>query len=343
MTRKLSKNPMIRLLNQRVFFTFSIGELGRNRALAPRLGTLLAICGMFTAAVGFLSARVTEVPTTHAVDRLAEGSVRQLAAYAEKMSSLEEINSFQKQQLSVFARELGVLQARMERLDTIGERLFSSDVVSQYLTEDERTAPIGSSGDEDIELLSNTSVLAISSQLTSVERRSAEVERVLAAGLKLMERTDIDKSFRPHIWPVVHERVRVSSRYGWRHDPFGKRTSWHSGLDIAAAYNAPVVAAADGIVTFAGYRFGYGILVEIQHPGDTLTRYAHLNKASVVTGQRLKGGEMIGLMGSTGRSTGPHLHFEVITAGQKIDPLPLVQDGREHARMLALSQGRSHP
>lgn len=342
MTRKLSQNPMIRLLNQRVFFTFSVGELGRNRALAPRLGTLLALCGMVTAAIGFLSARATEVPTTHAVDRLAEGSVRQLATYAEEMSSLEEINGFQKQQLAVFARELGVLQARMERLDAIGERLFSSDVVGKYLDEDERTAPVGSSGDED-ELTSNVSVMAIASQLMSVERRSDEVERTLTAGLKLMENSDINKSFRPHYWPVVHENSRVSSRFGWRHDPFGKRTRWHDGLDIAAGFNAPIVATADGIVTFAGYRFGYGILVEVQHPGDVLTRYAHMNKTAVVSGQRVKAGEMVGLMGSTGRSTGPHLHFEVISSGQKIDPLPLVQDGREHARMLALSQGRSHP
>jgi murein DD-endopeptidase MepM/ murein hydrolase activator NlpD len=105
--------------------------------------------------------------------------------------------------------------------------------------------------------------------------------------------------------------------------PFGSRDGrLHAGLDIGAPKGTLATAAAGGIVSFAGTQSGYGNIVVIEHPGGTSTAYAHLSKISVVVGQLVTQGQEIGLVGSTGRSTGPHLHFEIRENGHAVDPLP---------------------
>lgn len=119
------------------------------------------------------------------------------------------------------------------------------------------------------------------------------------------------------IWPA---RGVLSSGYGWR---WGRQ---HRGIDIANDVGTPIVAAADGRIIFAGWsEGGYGFLVEIQHPDGTLTRYGHNSKIMVKRGQSVGQGDVIALMGNTGRSTGPHLHFEILPLGrQAVNPLPLL-------------------
>lgn len=114
---------------------------------------------------------------------------------------------------------------------------------------------------------------------------------------------------------------RLSSRFGIRHDPMNGRLRAHSGIDIPDVAGAPVRTAASGVVTFAGWRRGYGNLVEIDHGSGSATRYGHLGVITVMFGTSLPQGEVIGLIGSTGRSTGPHLHFEVRQDGMAVDPL----------------------
>lgn len=112
-------------------------------------------------------------------------------------------------------------------------------------------------------------------------------------------------------WPL---EGKISSPFGWREDGF------HHGLDIAAPSDTPIVAAADGTVLYNQYRGRYGLLVEIEH-GEWMTRYAHNSKVLVEPGQKVYRGEEISRVGSTGNSTGPHLHFEVIYRGQRLDPI----------------------
>lgn len=107
------------------------------------------------------------------------------------------------------------------------------------------------------------------------------------------------------------KRYRLSSRFGNRNDPFGGGSAFHSGLDIAAPSGTSVLAAGDGRVSFAGQRSGYGNVVEITHVGGTISRYAHLSAILVSVGTEVKFGDLVARVGSTGRSTGPHLHFEV--------------------------------
>jgi murein DD-endopeptidase MepM/ murein hydrolase activator NlpD len=135
----------------------------------------------------------------------------------------------------------------------------------------------------------------------------------------------------PSRMPV--EGVRLSSDYGMRNHPVlgGRRA--HSGVDLAGASGTPVYATADGLVSRAD-RFGsYGNYIAIEHGGDLQTRYAHLSGFEVAAGERVTKGQLIGYVGSTGRSTGPHLHYEVRVAGEAVDPRPYMQT------QMALTEG----
>lgn len=116
-----------------------------------------------------------------------------------------------------------------------------------------------------------------------------------------------------------------SSGYGYRRDPFTGAGAMHSGVDFKAAHGTAILAAADGKITYAGYQGGYGKTIEITHANGLITRYAHLSGYGASLGQRVARGSQIGQMGSTGRSTGPHLHFEVRLNGRAVNPLKFLE------------------
>ncbi|HTP86374.1 MAG TPA: M23 family metallopeptidase [Bryobacteraceae bacterium] len=124
---------------------------------------------------------------------------------------------------------------------------------------------------------------------------------------------------RPSLWPVMG---RIMSPYGGRQDPFSGEGSTHTGVDISAQFGTPVKAAADGIVIHADWMSGYGRMVVIDHGNGLQTRYAHLSRFEVVPGQDVRRGDVIALSGSSGRATGPHLHFEVRLMGTPVNPYP---------------------
>jgi murein DD-endopeptidase MepM/ murein hydrolase activator NlpD len=113
---------------------------------------------------------------------------------------------------------------------------------------------------------------------------------------------------------------RITSHMGWRKNPFGRGYEFHSGIDIEAPKGSKVLATADGVVVFAGWYGEYGKTVIIIHPSGYLTLYGHLSQIDVKEGQKVKAGDVVGRVGSTGRSTGPHLHYEVIKDNKPIDP-----------------------
>ncbi len=127
----------------------------------------------------------------------------------------------------------------------------------------------------------------------------------------------------PSIKPV---RGWFTSKFGYRISPFTGRPVMHNGLDVAASPGAPIYAPADGVVSFAGYDAGYGKLVSIDHGYGVITRYGHLSQISVEIGQKIKRRDLIAAVGSTGRSTGPHLHYEVRVNGVPVDPINYVLD-----------------
>jgi murein DD-endopeptidase MepM/ murein hydrolase activator NlpD len=124
---------------------------------------------------------------------------------------------------------------------------------------------------------------------------------------------------RPSLWPLLG---RIMSPYGGRQDPFSGEGATHTGVDISAQVGTPVKAAADGIVTHAEWAGAYGRMVIIDHGNGLQTRYAHLSRFDVVPGQEIRRGDVIALSGSSGRTTGPHLHYEVRLQGTPVNPYP---------------------
>lgn len=124
-------------------------------------------------------------------------------------------------------------------------------------------------------------------------------------------------SSTPTLLPVEGS---LSDGFGWRKDPFSGEREFHRGLDIVAPTGAPILAPADGLVTAAGRMSGYGKTVHLSHGAGLGSRFGHMSEILVKPGQRVRRGDVIGRVGSTGRSTGPHLHYEVFRAGRPVDP-----------------------
>jgi murein DD-endopeptidase MepM/ murein hydrolase activator NlpD len=123
--------------------------------------------------------------------------------------------------------------------------------------------------------------------------------------------------------------ARMTSGFGIRRDPFRHTIAMHAGVDFKSDLNSAVYATADGKVNVAGWEGAYGRMVEIVHDNGVATRYAHLNSITVAVGDRVKRGEMLGRLGNTGRSTGPHLHYETRVNGQAVDPVQFWQTSND--------------
>ncbi len=155
------------------------------------------------------------------------------------------------------------------------------------------------------------------------QRRIYEVEA------RLQEANEFEKAMRslPLAIPL-QTAYRETSGFGYRSDPFNRRTAFHEGADLAAFTGAPILATAPGTVTYAGTKGGYGRVVEVDHGSGFKTVYGHMNSITVKQGQLVAIGSKLGTMGSTGRSTGPHLHYEIHFRGKSYDPIKFLRAGK---------------
>ncbi len=151
----------------------------------------------------------------------------------------------------------------------------------------------------------------MASDLTALDAKGRVLERFYEEHSLMLAST-------PSIWPV---RGYLSSSYGRRRDPFTGEREFHHGIDVSTPIGRSVVAPADGVVLYAGKRGSYGNVIVIDHKFGTMTRYAHLSRFNVGPGKRVKRGDVVGYVGSTGRSNGPHLHYEVWVADRPAHPL----------------------
>ena len=218
-------------------------------------------------------------------------------------------------QSAAVGRQLAQMQARLLRMEAIGAHMTeAADLAEDEFNFGEIPAQGGpvDSAQQSLgwhEL--STELQALSAKLRRREAELNILDDVLA-------KEDIHAQSQVRGRPVGWGWL--SSPYGKRVDPITGKTAWHSGVDFAGKDGSDVIAVASGIVTFAGDRSGYGKLVEITHADGLATRYAHHKSLLVEVGDVVKKGEAIGIMGSTGRSTGPHVHFEVLKNGRPVDP-----------------------
>ena len=237
-------------------------------------------------------------------------------------SETERAREFMQQNLNAMAVKLGEMQAQLARLDALGERLSSLTGMRPQEFRFSQTPGLGGAQATSVPA-EDLSFAEFSSRLASVSReveQRADMLGVLEA--QLFERTVRMKAL-PTMMPL--EAPFNASGFGMRIDPFTGQRAMHEGIDFIVDPGAPVVAAAGGVVQFAGYHPQYGHVVDIDHGNELVTRYAHLSKIVVQEGAVIQRGRTIGASGNTGRSTGPHLHFEVRFRGTAQNPLRFLQ------------------
>lgn len=225
--------------------------------------------------------------------------------------------SYVRASLNSMAAKLGELQAQVLRLNTLGERLTRAAGMKPQEFQFDR--PPGQGG-------ADVGAASTPMSMDALNQKINELATALEAQsdhMGVLESTYVrhsaQKQFEPNALPV--EGGYHSSNFGWRIDPFTGLNAFHEGIDFVAREGTPILAAAGGVVIFADVHPHYGKMVEIDHGNDLVTRYAHASAITVKTGDVVIRGSKIAEVGSSGRSTGPHLHFEVRQRGMALNPM----------------------
>lgn len=249
--------------------------------------------------------------------RGADGAARaEMAALQARMDAqqreLHQAREEAQLEINALAARIGELQAQANRLNALGDRLTR---VGKLKDGEFNFGEVpGQGGAESAEDIPAGDLLASLDRLQGEFDRSGRQLSVLEA---LLFDQKLDSKSTPAGMPAPGY---ISSRYGARNDPFGRGRAHHAGIDIDANTGDPVTAAAEGVVSFSGVRSGYGNVVEIDHGNGYRTIYAHNQANLVKAGDVVRAGQQIAKVGSTGRSTGSHLHFEVILNGRQVNP-----------------------
>ncbi|MBO9494838.1 peptidoglycan DD-metalloendopeptidase family protein [Thalassotalea sp. G20_0] len=220
-------------------------------------------------------------------------------------------------QLDALMLRLSELQGRMTRLDALGERLTSKAKLDDGEFDFGEAPALGGPQEfaEAEAAYSKVSLIEAIDQLADqIDNREEQLD--LLDNL-ISSRTLHDDAFLAGL-PV--RKGWLSSRYGRRTDPFTGKGAWHNGVDFAGKRGSDIISVAAGVVVWSGNRSGFGLLVEVNHGNGYLTRYAHNDESLVKVGDIVTRGQAIAKMGSSGRSTGPHVHFEVLKNGKPQDP-----------------------
>ena len=228
----------------------------------------------------------------------------------------ERNQSYLRENLNALAVKLGEMQAQLMRLDTIGERLAK---IAGFKPQDLLFGELpGRGGAQSTMPQYDLSLGELSRQLDFLTRRLDDRGDLLGVLESSFTLDNARKNLVPTMLPVPGGWY--SSNFGWRIDPFNGQRAFHDGIDVIAEHGTPVHAAAGGVVVFADFHPQYGNMIEIDHGNDLITRYAHASKRLVKVGDLVVRGGKIAEVGSTGRATGTHLHFEVRQRGAPVNP-----------------------
>ncbi|HET7267717.1 MAG TPA: M23 family metallopeptidase [Oleiagrimonas sp.] len=289
-------------------------------------GVRLRLCGavlagvLLCAGVGAMVALLLASPRTRAV--------RQIQALHHKVDAqhqqLTQVRDQAQRSVNALAVKLGQLQAQSVRLDALGMRLAHVGKLDASEFDFDQRPSVG--GPEMVGESSYALPASLSAGISQLATRFDTQQAQLRALQDLLLDRKVTSKLRPAGMPVAGGYI--SSYFGGRVDPINGHRSFHPGLDIAVPAGTPVHSVAEGIVTYAGVRSGYGNVVEIDHGDGYMTRYAHNTKLLVHPGEHVHVGQVIAKSGSTGRSTGPHVHFEVWYKGRVVNPLAYVRSHR---------------
>ena len=283
-------------------------DLKRPRTmLVAAMGALLLVAGVFAA--GLQVGRFVAGP----LDRAA------VARDLEKQRlDLEAVRGQMQGKVDALAARVGTLNAHLIRLDALGRRVTDLAGLDRGEFNFDDAPPAG--GPEGEEFASGSAQIPdLTVALDVLETQLEDRQRQLTVLESLMSTRSLGERILPGGWPIIGGWI--SSHFGHRSDPFTGRSTFHGGVDFAGPQGARVIATGHGVVSFSGYKDGYGYVVEITHPTGYLTRYGHNSRNLVREGQAVQKGDPIAIIGSTGRSTGTHVHFEVERDGNRLNPM----------------------
>ena len=278
------------------------------------LATFLAI-GLFLAAI---------LAVQYAIIRFhpdaLNAEMRAWLASAQNESQKKQ-QAYLRDGLDTMAARMGQMQAQLLRLDTLGARLAKlSGIKPQEFNFDQ---PPAQGGPYIPAIQQDVSLSSMDQQLANLSVLLSDRNDKLGALETLLMQSSLDKKQFPSAPPTMEGWH--SSNFGWRFDPFTGKNAMHEGVDFMVPEGSPILASANGIVVYSDYHTQYGNMVEIDHGNDIVTRYAHASRLLVKVGQMVRRGQEIAKVGSTGRSTGNHLHFEVRYKNMAQNPARFLQ------------------
>lgn len=264
---------------------------------------------------------------------------RHIAAFqgpADTVQASEKKEQYVKENLAAMAIRLGEMQAQLMRLDALGERVQGLAGVKPEEFNFRELPGRGGAAPSSVDVAGQPlrDMAAFQAALNAMAR---DVEH-RADYMNVVETALMSDKIRSKMLPTI-QPVNVSynaSGFGWRYDPINGRSTFHEGIDFPAAVGTPIVAAAGGVVVAAEYHHEFGNMLEIDHGNNIVTRYAHASRLLMHVGDIVRRGQHVADIGSTGRSTGAHLHFEVRVGGTAQDPNKFLAAGASQAKLAAL-------
>lgn len=221
-----------------------------------------------------------------------------------------------RQNMNAMAMQLGSMQAQLTRINALGRQVTKTMKLDGG--EFDFNAQVGIGGPQDSLKSQSMKRDEFETLLQAIERDMKSQEQQLGLLNSLLDEEQKFSQYMPQGKPT--KSGWMSSSYGSRIDPFSGQKSHHAGVDFAGRGGSEILAVADGVVIWSGKRYGYGTMVEIDHGNGYRTRYAHNRENKVSLGEKVKKGQVIALMGKSGRATAPHVHFEVLLDNRKLDP-----------------------
>jgi len=313
-----SKIVMCQVKDPKAYFTIPLpnGET-RHVSLAAKI-VWGASCGLAVVLIGVLAAllHLNSVSREYADERVAFTEYKEHKAEQEsKIQKLVEDN----EQLLRDMSELHALETKLRRavIYTDGERDFNSSAAEDGIKNTDPNYLGQGGGHLDAGMLD-----VIEQQQINLQHEMERSKASLSELLEQIETRSVRGLTYPDHWPT--EGGEISSFYGGRRGPMGGGYDFHPGIDIAVDYGTPVYAAASGTIEQAGWNGGYGRYVKINHGGGYETVYGHMSSLAVASGEKIKKGDVIGFAGSSGYSTGPHVHFEILVNGENVNPLSVM-------------------
>ena len=297
--------------------------LGKPRQLSlsgPVAAAAVLLTAGFIGAIGFTGGHWFAAKTGSGVSSTElVGLTEELQQAREHIETIRQENG---DTLDAMAFRIAQMNARMIRLDALGRRL--TEMANLEDGEFDFDGPPAMGGPEEpVASGSNVAVPEVVEAMQSLDMQLGNRE----AQLGVLESVIANQILKDRVYPQGRPVSSgwISSYFGKRTDPFTGKPANHTGIDFAGKAGAAVVAVADGVVTWSSKRYGYGLMVEINHGNGYTTRYAHNSENLVAVGDEVKKGQVVAKMGETGRATGPNLHFEVLRDGRRMNPVNFIR------------------